>query len=310
MMDKTARLLGDRSERRRAATLTFLLAILLMSTPLRAQTCIGDCNQNGDVTIGELITIVNIALGSADLAACVAGDVNQDGAITVNEIIQAVRAALDGCRLAPTATPTATETLPLDVSPTATPPATATATQSSTATATATSSPTATAVVTATARASQTSTPTATATVPTVTNTATNTPTATQTPPAGQIAPPDALFNGPLDIPLDQTVSVLDFVSFPDGDSVDRVRWDVIGMNPNPSLPGGRARLVISLSCFGNGTQEIQLFTGGQSFACGQSVVDTEITADSRTGQVTISAVGGPNTYVQWVLTGTATRIN
>jgi len=47
----------------------------------------------------------------------------------------------------------------------------------------------------------------------------------------------------------------------------------------------------------------------GQTFSCGQTIVDREVTADSRTGQVTISAVGGENTYVQWVLTGTATRL-
>jgi hypothetical protein len=38
--------------------------------------------------------------------------------------------------------------------------------------------------------------------------------------------------------------------------------------------------------------------------------VDREVTNDSRTGQVTITAVGGSGTYVQWVLTGTATRVN
>lgn len=54
----------------------------------------------------------------------------------------------------------------------------------------------------------------------------------------------------------------------------------------------------------------IQFFTGGQTYSCGQTIVDREVTFDSRTGQVTITAVGGTGTYVQWVLTGTATRTN
>ncbi len=83
-----------------------------------------------------------------------------------------------------------------------------------------------------------------------------------------------------------------------------------LGMNPNAALSGGRARLIIAVSCFGTGTQNIEFFTGGQTYACGQTIVDREVTYDSRTGQVTITAVSGENTYVQWVLTGTATRVN
>jgi hypothetical protein len=152
--------------------------------------------------------------------------------------------------------------------------------------------------------------PSETATVPeqpTSTLTPSYTPT---TPPAAQIAPEDARFNNPLNIPLDNTVSVLDFVSFPDGDTEDRIRWDITGMNSNASLSGGRARLVIAVSCFGNGTQDVEIFTGGQTYSCGQTIVDQEVTFNSKTGQVTITAVGGQGTYVQWVLTGTASRIN
>lgn len=128
--------------------------------------------------------------------------------------------------------------------------------------------------------------------------------------PAAQEAPEDANFNDPLDIPLDSTKSVVDFVSFPGGDTEDKVRYSVTGMNSNPSLPGGQARLVIAASCFGTGTQHIEFFTGGQTFSCGQTLVDREVTADSDTGTITITAVGGEDTYVQWVLTGTATRTN
>ncbi|HLV36580.1 MAG TPA: hypothetical protein VKY59_15760, partial [Spirillospora sp.] len=148
------------------------------------------------------------------------------------------------------------------------------------------------------------------------------TPTYTYTPPAQQqqptatytptplIAPEDTRFNGPLVIPLDTTSSVTEFVSYPGGDREDRVLWDITGMNPNAALAGGRARLVISASCFGIGTEYIQFSVGGQTYSCGQTVVDREVTYDSRTGQVTITAIGGENTYVQWALTGTATRVN
>jgi SH3-like domain-containing protein len=171
--------------------------------------------------------------------------------------------------------------------------------------------PTATFTASATLAPNQpTATPTPSYT-PTLQATATFTPSYTPTtPPAPQIAPEDARFNNPLNIPLDNTASVLDFVSFPDGDTEDRVRWDITGMNPNSALSGGRARLVISASCFGENTDQIQFFTGGQTYSCGQTLVDQEVTNDSRTGSVVITAVGGTGTYVQWVLTGTATRVN
>jgi len=54
------------------------------------QACVGDCGQDGLVTVDELVTMVNIALGSTETSECTAGDTNQDGEITVNEIIAAV----------------------------------------------------------------------------------------------------------------------------------------------------------------------------------------------------------------------------
>ncbi len=59
--------------------------------------CTGDCDSNGAVAVNELITLVNMALGTLDVQACVAGDLNADGQITVNEIITAVNYALSGC---------------------------------------------------------------------------------------------------------------------------------------------------------------------------------------------------------------------
>lgn len=59
--------------------------------------CMGDCNGNGGVTVDELLTMVNIGLGNADIASCLAGDANRDGTITINEILAAVVNVLNGC---------------------------------------------------------------------------------------------------------------------------------------------------------------------------------------------------------------------
>ncbi len=59
--------------------------------------CAGDCNQDGSVTVDELIKGVNIALGTMSVAACSSFDTNGDGAVTINELIAAVNRALNGC---------------------------------------------------------------------------------------------------------------------------------------------------------------------------------------------------------------------
>jgi len=59
--------------------------------------CSGDCNSDGQVTVDEILKMVNIALGNTPVTACGAGDTNQDGVITVNEIITGVNNALNGC---------------------------------------------------------------------------------------------------------------------------------------------------------------------------------------------------------------------
>jgi hypothetical protein len=59
--------------------------------------CAGDCSGDRRVTVDEILTMVNIALGNADVSACMAGDPNHDGQITVDEILAAVNNALNGC---------------------------------------------------------------------------------------------------------------------------------------------------------------------------------------------------------------------
>ena len=59
--------------------------------------CAGDCDGNGEVTISELLAMVNIALGNTGLDACVAGDADRDGTVTVTDIVAALRRLFEGC---------------------------------------------------------------------------------------------------------------------------------------------------------------------------------------------------------------------
>ena len=59
--------------------------------------CPGDCDASGEVTVDELVTVVNIALGSLPAANCAAGDLDGSGEVTVDEIIATVTSALVGC---------------------------------------------------------------------------------------------------------------------------------------------------------------------------------------------------------------------
>jgi hypothetical protein len=59
--------------------------------------CAGDCNADQAVTVDEILTMVNIALGNASATACLGGDTTRDAEITVDEILAAVTKALNGC---------------------------------------------------------------------------------------------------------------------------------------------------------------------------------------------------------------------
>jgi hypothetical protein len=69
-------------------------------TPTASPTpgCAGDCDASAEVTVNEIVTLVNVALGTGVLANCQAGDTNGDQQITINEIVAAVNNALLGCR--------------------------------------------------------------------------------------------------------------------------------------------------------------------------------------------------------------------
>jgi len=61
--------------------------------------CVGDCDGSGDVTVNEIITLVNIALGTEHVADCPNGLApgTTDANVTVAFIIQAVNNALGTC---------------------------------------------------------------------------------------------------------------------------------------------------------------------------------------------------------------------
>ena len=59
--------------------------------------CVGDCDGMHKVVVTNIITLVNIALGYADISGCDAGDANRDRTITIDEILVAVSHALSGC---------------------------------------------------------------------------------------------------------------------------------------------------------------------------------------------------------------------
>ncbi|MGH3428315.1 MAG: hypothetical protein ACRDQZ_12240, partial [Mycobacteriales bacterium] len=64
------------------------------TTPI---ACAGDCNGDGTVTVSELITLVDLALGTTDPSTCLAAGANGDRQITIAEIVEAVGNALNGC---------------------------------------------------------------------------------------------------------------------------------------------------------------------------------------------------------------------
>jgi hypothetical protein len=58
---------------------------------------VGDCGGTNTVAINDLVTLVNIALGSAQPWACPDGGLPLGGEVDVAVIIQAVHNALTGC---------------------------------------------------------------------------------------------------------------------------------------------------------------------------------------------------------------------
>jgi len=78
-----------------AFPLTAFFLSLGAVSPLSA--CVGDCNEDGVVTIDELILCADIALRSRSVDLCSIADANKDERIGIDEVVQAVDNTLNGC---------------------------------------------------------------------------------------------------------------------------------------------------------------------------------------------------------------------
>jgi hypothetical protein len=90
------------------SALAAVAVLLATTTAARAQApCVGDCDNDGTVSIAELLTGVNIALDRQQLDRCRGFDTDDSGALQINELVGGVRSAVDGClAIVPTPTPT------------------------------------------------------------------------------------------------------------------------------------------------------------------------------------------------------------
>jgi hypothetical protein len=75
---------------------TVTTLVLGLGAPLPVP-CVGDCDQNGTVSVAELVIGVNAALSSTLPDDCPAFDTNGTDRVTVDALIGAVNAALGGC---------------------------------------------------------------------------------------------------------------------------------------------------------------------------------------------------------------------
>lgn len=95
------------SQRLRAYRIAIpLLSVLWGAVPGFAGTadCTGDCNNDGKVSVDELVVGTELAL-AAGVGSCEAIDVDRDGSATIDELVLAVANALVGCPGLPTPTP-------------------------------------------------------------------------------------------------------------------------------------------------------------------------------------------------------------
>jgi hypothetical protein len=74
------------------------------STPILTPTitpppprCVGDCNNDGVVTVDEILMLVDFALQKASPSGCPVSNVDENQQITLDEILTAVYNALNGC---------------------------------------------------------------------------------------------------------------------------------------------------------------------------------------------------------------------
>ena len=75
---------------------TSAAGLLIYDIGATPSTCAGDCDGGGDVTVNEIILLVNIDLGTADASACPDG-IPSGTSVDITLIVQAVNNALNNC---------------------------------------------------------------------------------------------------------------------------------------------------------------------------------------------------------------------
>lgn len=80
-----------------AASCLVAMNATVRSAGAGTDVCAGDCNDDGSVTVDEILIGVNVALGLTAADSCGAFDTDSSGTVTVDEILLAVQAALEGC---------------------------------------------------------------------------------------------------------------------------------------------------------------------------------------------------------------------
>ncbi len=101
----------------RSIVCALALCFVVATAHVAAAACVGDCNADGNVTIDELLTLINCAFFSFSEFPCLCLDSDGPLDLDIAFIIKAVNNALGGC---PPAGATATPTL-LPPTPTPTP---------------------------------------------------------------------------------------------------------------------------------------------------------------------------------------------
>jgi len=87
---------------------TVLLGSAATEIAAQASSCVGDCDESGDVSVAELGIAVQLALTGDTTETCLGADANGDDSIAIEELVTAVHHAASGCPGPATVTPTPT----------------------------------------------------------------------------------------------------------------------------------------------------------------------------------------------------------
>jgi hypothetical protein len=72
-------------------------ADLVLRRDVPPEACPGDCDGDGRVVVGEILSSIRVLLAMDALSTCAAADSNHDTRVTVDDVLRAVDAALHGC---------------------------------------------------------------------------------------------------------------------------------------------------------------------------------------------------------------------